>query len=194
MNEYLDRARQSLFDFYQVNYPVDKNIAVKDICFDHLKNSRIIFKREIWESIQNISLTTQVDEKEIGFLLYGKEFLPNQVYFHQIVLSDAPLKSIETEFGKEITEDLKVRIEENLDERTVVAHGHSHPKISVDYGFFSLGDFSSYVELTMKVLDFRNKNMQLVGCLVTPDLPVLFIYFNPADGKFYDFSSIEVEE
>ena len=143
--------------------------------------------------IQNIALTTQVDEKEIGFLLYGKEFLPNQVYLSKIVLSDAPLKSITAEFGKEITEELHQIIDENLDQRLVVVHGHSHPKISSKYSCFSLGDLSSYVELTESVIDFKEKNVQLVGCLVLPEGTINFIYYNPEDDKFYKFDIIEVE-
>lgn len=59
---------------------------------------------------------------------------------------------------------------------------------------FSLWDLASYVELTKMVPDFETKNMQLVGCLVTPDTEIRFAYFNPADDKFYGFETIEVEK
>jgi len=193
MNIFLEKTIESLQKYYQKSFPLQSNAPIEEVSFEHLQNSRIVFQKEVWEMIQNIALTTQVDTKEIGFLMYGKEFLPNQVYFNKIILSDAPLKSIETEFGQGITEDLKTKIDENLDERTVVAHGHSHPKISEKYQYFSLGDLASYYELTEAVPDFQSKEMQLVGCLITPDLPIQFAYYNPADNKFYDFETIEVE-
>lgn len=194
LDVFLDKTVQSLQQHYNINIINERTIPVEEITFDHLKNSRVVFRKEVWEMIENIALTTQVDRKEIGFLLYGKEFLPNQVYFYKIAISDAPLKSIETEFGQKITEELKQTISENLDERTVVAHGHSHPKISEKYQYFSLGDLTCLYELTEKVPDFLKKEMQLVGCLVTPDKPIQFMYYNPDDHKFYDFERIEIEE
>lgn len=193
MKNYLEETILSFQRHYGVQFPLDGHVAIEEVSLEYLKNSRIVFQKEIWEGIQNIALTTQVDTKEVGFLLYGKEFLPNQVYLNKIVLSDAPLKSIETEFGEGATEDLLTRIEENLDERTVVVYGHSHPKISEKYAYFSLGDLASLYELTETVPDFERKDMQLIGCLITPDTPVQFIYYNPADEKFYDFEKVEIE-
>ncbi len=194
MNEFLEKTIKSLEEQYQVSLEKEPNAAIDQISFEHLKNSQVVFNKDVWSMIQNIALTTQVDAKEIGFLLYGKEFLPNQVYFSKIVVSDAPLKSIETVFDEEITTDLKMKIDENLDNRIVVAHGHSHPKISPKYQYFSLGDLASYYELTEEVPDFKSKEMQLVGCLVTPDLPIQFVYYNPENNKFLDFEKIEVED
>ncbi len=193
MVNYLDKTIVSFQKHYQVGFAMDVNTAIEGISLEHLKNSRVVFQKEVWERIQNIALTTQIDTKEVGFLLYGKEFLPNQVYLNKLVLSDAPLKSIETEFGKLATEDFLMRIDENLDERTVVVYGHSHPKITEKYQYFSLQDLANLYELTEEITDFQTKNMQLIGCLVTPDVPVQFIYYNPADEKFYDFERIEIE-
>ena len=186
MNEYVLKTIESLKETYNIE-SIDNLNAPIDLELEHLKNSRIVIKKEVWEALQNVALTTQIDTKEVGFLLYGKEFLPNQVYINNIELSSSPLKSIEVEFDKEITENLKIKIDENLDERTLVAHGHSHPKISENYDKFSLKDLSNLVELTEKVEDFKTKEMQLIGCLITPDLPLKFIYYNPENNKFLDF-------
>lgn len=192
MNNYITKTIESLKLTYEIN--IENQITAPiDISWESLKNGRVVIKKEVWEMLQNIAITTQVDTKEIGFLLYGKEFLPNQVYINKILLSDAPLKSIETEFDKEITEDLKEKIDENLDDRTLVAYGHSHPKISEYYDKFSLKDLANLVELTEKVEDFKNKEMQLIGCLVTPDLPIQFIYYSPDKNKFVDFEIVEIE-
>lgn len=192
MDNYLEKTVNVIKEEYGISLEEDEMVPL-EIKWEHLKTSRIVIKEEIFEVLQNIAITTQVDSKEIGFLLYGKEFLPNQVYINKIVLSDAPLKSIETEFDRETTEDLKNRIDENLDDRTLVAYGHSHPKISEDYGSFSLKDLANLVELTEKVEDFKNKEMQLIGCLVTPDLPIKFIYYSPDKNKFVDFEIVEIE-
>lgn len=188
----LNIAKESLKKYYGLDLKLDGSNCV-DVCFDFLNASRVVFSKNVWEKLQNIMITTQVDTKEIGFLLVGKEFLPNQVYFNEVILSDAPLKSNVADFGKEITSFLKTMIEENLDVRTVIAHGHSHPNISEFYQNFSLSDLAGYVELTFSVEDFRLKNMQLVGCLVLPEGEVKFAYFNPDDNKFYAFESVEIE-
>lgn len=193
MNEYITNTLKSLKGTYNIELDNNLNTPI-DIEWEHLKNSRIVIKKEVWEALQNIALTTQIDTKEVGFLLYGKEFLPNQVYINNIELSTSPLKSIEVEFDEGITENLKTKIDENLDQRTLVAHGHSHPKISEDYDKFSLKDLSNLVELTYQVEDFKTKEMQLIGCLITPDLPIKFIYYNPENNKFLDFERIEIEE
>lgn len=193
MNEYITNTLKSLKGTYNIELDNNLNTPI-DIEWEHLKNSRIVIKKEIWEALQNVALTTQIDTKEVGFLLYGKEFLPNQVYVNNIELSTSPLKSIEVEFDQNITENLKIKIDENLDQRTLVAHGHSHPKISEDYDKFSLKDLSNLVELTYQVKDFKTKEMQLIGCLITPDLPIKFIYYNPENNKFLDFERIEIEE
>lgn len=190
---YIEKTRNSLNREYNLNLDSNLNRAV-DVEFAHLSNSRVVIKKDIWEKLQNIALTTQIDSKEIGFLLYGKEFLPNQVYINDIVISTSPLKSIETEYDKNITLDLKKRIDENLDSRYVVVHGHSHPKISDNYDKFSLKDLANLVELTDKVEDFKTKEMQLVGCLITPDLPIKFAYYNPYNDKILDFERIEIEK
>jgi len=192
MNDYVLKTMKSLKETYNIELDNNLNTPI-NIELEYLKNSRIVIKKEVWEMLQNIALTTQIDSKEIGFILYGKEFLPNQVYINDIVISSSPLKSIEVDFDKDITEDLKTKIDENLDSRTVVVYGHSHSKISEDYDKFSLKDLASLVELTEKVEDFRTKEMQLVGCLITPDLPIKFIYFNPENNKFLDFERIEIE-
>lgn len=190
--DYLNITKESLKKYYGLDLVKDEVNSV-DIDFDFLSTSRIVFNRSVWETLQNIMITTQVDTKEIGFLLVGKEFLPNQVYFSEVILSDAPLKSNVTDFGEEITYFLKTVIDENLDIRCVIAHGHSHPNISEFYQNFSLKDLAGLVELTFSVEDFKLKNMQLVGCLVLPEREVKFVYFNPSDNKFYRFKNIEVE-
>ena len=181
MDVFLDKTIESILKHYNILLENDRSVPVENISLDHLKNSRVVFKQEVWAVLQNIALTTQVDKKEIG-------------YFNKIILSNAPLKSIQTEFDQEITEHLKQSIDENLDERTVVAHGHSHPKISEKYEFFSVGDLACLYELTENVHDFKDKTMQLVGCLVTPDRPIQLMYYNPADCKFYDMERIEIED
>lgn len=193
MSDYVVKTIESLRKNYNIDLDDSLNGPI-DVEWNHLKNSRVVIKKEVWSSLQNVALTTQIDTKEVGFLLYGKEFLPNQVYINDIVLSHSPLKSIETEFDEEVTLDLKTRIDENLDARTVVIHGHTHPKISNHYDKFSLKDLSNLVELTEKVEDFKIKEMQLVGCLLIPDLPIKFIYYNPENDNFFDFGRIEIEE
>jgi len=161
------------------NYPVELE-------FEKLENSRIVLSDNVKETLNNIMLTTITDKKEIGFICYGMEYLDNQVILDEIIISDSLLKSESTEFGPVITEQLKRRINSNVDDRTVVCFGHSHPDISDEYEYFSITDLSSLMELTLKKEEFKNKDMQLIGCLVSKDIK--FVYYNPDDDKFYKMS------
>ena len=154
-----------------------------EIEFDRLENSRIVLSDKVKEIFKNISLTTIVDKKEIGFLAYGMEYLDNQVVLEEVIISDALLKSEVTEFGPLITEQLKRRINSVVDDREVVCFGHSHPNISDEYNCFSLGDLVSVRDLTLKNKEFIDKDMQLIACLISDYYK--FIYYNPDDDKFY---------
>lgn len=154
-----------------------------EIEFDKLENSRIVLSDKVKEIFKNISLTTLIDKKEIGFLAYGMEYLDNQVVLEEVIISDALLKSEVTEFGPLITEQLKRRINSVVDDREVVCFGHSHPNISDEYNCFSLGDLVSVRDLTLKNNEFKNKDMQLIACLISDNYK--FIYYNPDDDKFY---------
>lgn len=167
------------------NYTVDNEYDNEpiEIEFDKLENSRIVLSDKVKEIFKNISLTTIVDKKEIGFLAYGMEYLDNQVVLEEVILSDALLKSEVTEFGPLITEQLKRRINSVIDDREVVCFGHSHPNISDEYNCFSLGDLVSVRDLTLKNKEFKDKDMQLIACLISDDYK--FIYYNPDDDKFY---------
>lgn len=167
---------------YNVIFDEDGNYPV-EIDFEKLENSRIVLSDNVKETLNNIMLTTITDNKEIGFICYGMEYIENQVILDEIIISDSLLKSEVTEFGPIITEQLKRKINSNVDDRTVVCLGHSHPKISEDYEYFSLTDLSSLMELTLKKEEFKNKDMQLIGCLISKDIK--FAYYNPDDDKFY---------
>lgn len=167
---------------YIVNIDKGENYPV-EIEFDKLNNSRIVLSDKVKEKFKNISLTTIVDKKEIGFFAYGMEYLDNQVVLNEVMVSDGLLKSDVTEFGPIITEQLKRRINSVVDNREVVCFGHSHPNISNEYNCFSLGDLVGIRNLTLKNNEFKNKDMQLIACLISDDYK--FIYYNPDDDKFY---------
>lgn len=186
----MDLVIDSIYKDYNILLDDDPSNPI-EIEFETLSNSRIVINKEIMEKLNNIALTTKSLDKEIGFIMYGKEYSGNQVLFNDITISDADFKSAITEFGPKITEELQRKIEENLDERTVVCYGHSHPDISEDYKKFSLSDLASLVELTEKNPDFKNKDIQLLGCLVTDNLK--FIYYDPEDNSFNSIEKVEYE-
>ena len=167
------------------NYIIDDDYDNEpiEIEFEKLENSRIVLSDKVKEIFKNISLTTLIDKKEIGFFAYGMEYLDNQVVLEEVIISDALLKSEVTEFGPLITEQLKRRINSVVDDREVVCFGHSHPNISDEYNCFSLGDLVSVRDLTLKNKEFIDKDMQLIACLISDDYK--FIYYNPDDDKFY---------
>ena len=167
------------------NYIIDDDYDNEpiEIEFEKLENSRIVLSDKVKEIFKNISLTTLIDKKEIGFLAYGMEYLDNQVVLEEVIISDALLKSEVTEFGPLITEQLKRRINSVVDDREVVCFGHSHPNISDEYNCFSLSDLVSVRDLTLKNKEFIDKDMQLIACLISDDYK--FIYYNPDDDKFY---------
>ena len=72
------------------NYIIDDDFDNEpiEIEFDRLENSRIVLSDKVKEIFKNISLTTLIDKKEIGFFAYGMEYLDNQVVLEEVIISD----------------------------------------------------------------------------------------------------------
>lgn len=189
---FLEKTYKSLQSNYNFDGIVNEHTPV-NVNFLEMPDNKVIINKEVIEEIKQIGRITFEEKKEIGFILYGKEFEHNKVYINNISISDGNLDNMSVIFGDNITKELETVIDENLDVKTVVVHSHSHPDISNSYKCFSLGDLSSYLEFTLKIEDFKVKNMQLIGCLLTDIDNLKFIYYNPYDDNFYEMKNIIIE-
>lgn len=186
---YLEMTKKSLEDQYQIDLIEDNTTPIL-IDLDTMPDNEVIINDDVKSILRNLIITTQVDKKEIGFIIYGKEISHNHVVLNKIEVSDGDLSSFKVNFGEEVTRHLKEVIDENLDERTVVVHGHTHPKVTDYYMNFSLGDLASYMEFTNTIIDFKEKNMQLIGMILLPDGQIKIAYYNPFDNRFYKMDNI----
>lgn len=188
---YLIKTKEALDSQYNSNLLVNSATPVT-FTLDTMPDNQIIIKDNVKSVLTNLVITTQVDLKEVGFIIYGKEYEHNKVILSEIQVSDGTLSSFKVNFGSRITDYLKDVIEENLDEKTVIVHGHTHPNINAYSSFFSLGDLASYMEFTYNIDDFKNKNLQLIGMILTSDGKIKTAYYNPYDNRFYKMDNIEL--
>lgn len=187
---YIEKTINSIKKQYGVELIENSSTPVV-IEFEKMPDNEVIISDDVRSVLRNLIITTQVDEKEIGFIIYGKEISHNHILLNKIEVSDGDLSSFRVNFNSSITSSLKQVIDENLDERTVVVHGHTHPNVNTYYKYLSLGDLACYMEFTYKISDFENKNMQLVGMVLFPDGEMKIVYYNPYDEFFYEMDNIK---
>lgn len=77
------------------------------------------------------------------------------------------IQNASASFNQSMINDLQNRINENLNNGFVVCHGHSHPPIGGFHQNFSLGDFTSFMQMNEDNLVFKNRQVELTSCLVT---------------------------
>lgn len=88
--------------------------------------------------------------------------------------------------------DLQNRINGNLNNGLVVCHGHLHPPIGNFHQNFSLGDFTSFMQMNEDNPVFKNRQVELISCLVTSTGDINFVFYDNAKENFYRFTNVVV--
>ena len=97
-------------------------------------------------------------------------------------------------FNQTMLNNLQSRINGNLNNGLVVCHGHSHPPIGNFHQNFSLGDFTSYMEMNQENSVFKNKQVELTSCLVTSTGDINFVFYDNVNQNFYRFTNVFVKD
>lgn len=90
--------------------------------------------------------------------------------------------------------DLQNKINGNLNNGVVVCHGHSHPPIANFHQNFSLGNFTSFMQMNENHPVFKNGQVELTSCLVTSTGDTNFVFYDNISNNFYRFTNVFVKD
>ena len=162
---------------------------------NNMPNSKIILSEEVYGALLGIQDVTNIEKKEIPFFLYGKEVENNVIEFDSYITSSSRenRQSTETNYDENMRNDLVNKLNNNRYNGFVVCHGHSHPRGSFSENF-SLGDFTSYIQMNQDNQVFKTKQAELTACLVTSTGDINFVFYDNTSDNFYRFTDVFVKD
>lgn len=191
-NELFGLAHQKNFDKYYKVYgemtPINSDII------NNMPNAEIILDEEVYGFLLGIMDVTNKTNQEWPFLLYGKEISNNKIEFTNCFISSDKRQSTSATFDQNMVNSLQNEINKNSNNGLVVCHGHSHPPIGAFHQNFSLGDFISYMQMNQENSVFKNRKVELIGCLVTSTGDINFVFYDNKFENFYRFTNVFVKE
>lgn len=161
---------------------------------NNIPASQIILSEEVYEMLLVVQDVTNSTNQEFPFFLYGKEVADNIIEFNEFMSSSNNRQNVEANFNANMIENLQKKVNGNLNNGFVVCHGHSHPPIGGFHQNFSLGDFTSYMQMNQDNPVFRNKQVELTSCLVTSTGDINFVFYDNQSNNFYRFTNVFVKD
>lgn len=193
-----DPNRNPYAMYHQINFNnygyCDEETPINKDIINDMPKAKIILTREVYNWLLAIQEATLSSDKEFPFLLYGYEREKNQIEFSDIMPFSSNRQSRVAVFDSNMQQDLQNKINANKNRNFVVCHGHSHPLKGNFYENFSLGDFMAYMEMNESNGVFKNKEVELTGCVVTPSGDINFVYYDNHVKNFYRFTNVYVRE
>ena len=125
----------------------------------------------------------------------GKEVENNVIEFDSFITSSTRenRQSTEANYDEKMEKDLMNKLNNNQYNGFVVCHGHSHPRGSFSENF-SLGDFTSYIQMNQENQVFKTKQAELIACLVTSTGDINFVFYDNTSNNFYRFTDVFVKD
>ena len=162
---------------------------------NNMPNSKIILSEEVYGALLGIQDVTNIEKKEIPFFLYGKEVENNVIEFDSYITSSSRdnRQRAEANYDENMRNDLVNKLNNNRYNGFVVCHGHSHPRGSFSENF-SLGDFTSYIQMNQDNQVFKTKQAELTACLVTSTGDINFVFYDNTSDNFYRFTDVFVKD
>ena len=162
---------------------------------NNMPNSKIILSEEVYGSLLGVQDVTNIEKKEVPFFLYGKEVENNVIEFDSFITSSSRdnRQRAEANYDENMRNDLVNKLNNNRYNGFVVCHGHSHPRGSFSENF-SLGDFTSYIQMNQDNQVFKTKQAELTACLVTSKGDINFVFYDNTSDNFYRFTDVFVKD
>lgn len=179
---------------FQTYEQLDEKAPINSQIINDMPDAKIILSEEVYEMLLAVQDVTNSTNQEFPFFLYGKETGNNQIEFTEFMSSSNNRQNAEASFNQTMINNLQNRIDVNLNNGLVVCHGHSHPPIGSFHQNFSLGDFVSYMQMNQNNPVFRNKQVELVGCLVTSTGDINFVFYDNVNQNFYRFTNVFIKD
>lgn len=159
-----------------------------------MPNAKIVLSDSVYEMLLAIQEATLLTNQEFPFFLYGQEITNNIIEFNEFISISDNRNSAEASFNQTMINNLESKIKKILNRSFVVCHGHSHPPIGNFYQNFSLGDFTSFVQMNENNPIFKSRKVELVGALVTSTGDVNFVFYDNLNQNFYRFTKVFVKD
>ena len=202
--DYLNKVKEILINknpygkyheqnFNKYNYEETSPINSK-ILNNMSVDSKIILTEEVYEMLLVVQDVTNSTNQEFPFFLYGKEIKENEIEFNEFMSSSNNRNNTQASFNQNMINNLESKLQQNKNKDFVVCHGHSHPPIGNFYQNFSLGDFTSYIQMNQENEVFKNKEIDFVSCLVTGDGDINFVFYDNLSDNFYRFTNVFVKD
>lgn len=161
---------------------------------NNMPNAQIVLSEQVYEMLLAIQEATNSTNQEFPFFLYGKEVGNNQIEFTEFMSASNNRQNAEASFNDTMINNLQNRINGNLNNGLVVCHGHSHPPIGNFHQNFSLGDFTSFMQMNEENPVFKNRQVELTSCLVTSTGDINFVFYDNVNQNFYRFTNVVVKD
>ncbi len=174
-------------NFKRYNY--GEMTPVNNDLLPEMPNGKIILTEEVYSCLQAVLDVTNLENQEIPFFLYGREIENNVVVFDEFFSQSEQRKGYEADFSKAMIDNLKEKIKSD---NFILCHGHSHPAIGAFYDNFSFGDLTSYMQMRSENAFFTEKNIDLIGGIVTADGNFNFLFND--NNNFYRFLDVMVQD
>lgn len=170
----------------------DEMTPINSDIINNMPNAQIVLSESVYEmllAVQDVTLSTN---QEFPFFLYGKEIGNNQIEFNEFMSANNNRQNTSASFNQSMIKDLQNRINGNLNNGFVVCRGHSHPPIGDFHQNFSLGDFTSFMQMNEDNPVFKNRQVELTSCLVTSTGDINFVFYDNVNQNFYRFTNVVV--
>lgn len=159
-----------------------------------MPRGKIILSEQVYDMLMAISDVTNSEMEEVPFFLFGTETSDNTIEFSEFMSSSRERQGTQASFDQNMVKYLQDRINGNMNDGLVVCHGHSHPPIGSYNENFSLGDFTSYMQMNRDNEIFRSRKIELVGCVVTSTGDINFVFYDNRHNDFYRFTQVYVKD
>lgn len=184
--------------YHQQNFntynKLDEMTPINSDIINNMPNAQIVLSESVYEMLLAVQDITNETNQEFPFFLYGKETKNNKIEFNEFISANNNRQNTVTSFNQTMINDLEEKINKNLNNGFVVCHGHSHPPIGNFHQNFSLGDFTSYMQMNENNPVFKNKQVELTGCLVTSTGDINFVFYDNVKRNFYRFTNVVVKD
>jgi len=184
--------------YHKINFDrfggLGESAPVNSSIINDIPRGKVVLSEQVYEMLLAINDVTKEDMKEVPFFLFGTEGSNNEIEFTEFMSSNSGMQSDEASFNNEMIEYLQNRINGEFNDGLVVCHGHSHPPIGKFHTNFSLGDLTTYIQMNEENEVFKNRKVELVGCLLTSTGDINFVFYDNKAQDFYRFTNVYVKD
>ena len=171
-----------------------ESCPINSAIINDMPRGEVILSEQVYEMLMDVVDVSNTDVVEVPFFLFGTEISGNVIEFNEFMSSSRDRQSSAASFNDEMVNYLEQRLNGGFHNGLVACHGHTHPPVGTFYQNFSLGDLTTYMQMNEENEVFKNRKVELVGCLVTSTWDVNFVFYDNRKQDFYRFTNVFVKD